>query len=146
VIQPRKPTTGYISVTRSSTLAVIDLLSSVRSQLPRVLGGSRDDSSPVRGALLGALEASGDLKGSLPADFADSLALPERSRKVDGNDGLAAVAENERFGTSRQPAQGGCPARRRGHLRRRLGRPERDEVSHKSRYCRHAPNQERCWD
>src|SRR5829696_5046318 len=34
---------------------------------------------------------------------------------------------------------------RRGHLRRRLGRPERDEVSHKSRYCRHAPDQERCW-
>jgi hypothetical protein len=145
VIQPRKPTTGYISVTRSSTLAVIDVLSSVRSQLQRVLGGSRDDSSPVRGTLLGALAASGDLKGSLPADFADSLALPRRSRKVDGNDGLAAVAEDERFGTSRQQAQGGCPARRRGHLRRRLGRPERDEVSHKSRYCRHAPDQERCW-
>jgi hypothetical protein len=80
---------------------------SVRSQLQRVPGGSRDDSSPVRGALLGASEASGDLKGSLPADFADSLALPRRSRKVVGNDGLAAVAENERFGTSRQPAQGG---------------------------------------
>jgi hypothetical protein len=29
----------------------------------------------------------------LPAGFADSLALPRRSRKVDGNDGLAAVAE-----------------------------------------------------
>ena len=57
----------------------------------------------MRGALLGALEASGDLKGSLPADFADSLALSERSRKVDGNDGLATVAENEHFGTSRQP-------------------------------------------
>src|SRR5215211_2311157 len=113
------------------------MLSSVRSQLQRVLGGSRDDSSPVPGTLLGTLAASGDLKGSLPADFADSLALPKRSRKVDGNDGLAAVAENERFGTSRQLAQGGCPARRRG-LRRRLGRPERDEVSHKSRYCRHA--------
>jgi hypothetical protein len=97
VIQPRKPTTGYISVTRSSTLAVIDLLSSVRPHLQRVLGGSRDDSSPVRGALLGALEAPGDLKGSLPAVFADSLALPRRSRKVDVNDGLAAVAENERF-------------------------------------------------
>jgi hypothetical protein len=48
MIQPRKPTTGYVSVTRSSTLAVIDVLSSVRSQLQRVLGGSRDDSSPRR--------------------------------------------------------------------------------------------------
>ena len=85
MIQSRKPTTGYISVTRSSTLAVIDLLSSVRFQLQRVLGGSRDDSSPVRGTLLGALAASGALKGSLPAGFADSLALPRRSREVDGN-------------------------------------------------------------
>jgi hypothetical protein len=34
--------------------------------LQRVLGGSRDDSSPVRGTLLGALAALGDLKGSLP--------------------------------------------------------------------------------
>ena len=48
MIQPRKPTTGYVSVTRSSTLAVIDVLSSVRSQLQRVLGGSRDDSAPRR--------------------------------------------------------------------------------------------------
>jgi hypothetical protein len=55
VIQPRKPITGYISVTRSSTLAVIDALSSIRSQLQRMPGGSRDDSSPVRGTLLGAL-------------------------------------------------------------------------------------------
>lgn len=90
MIQPRKPTTGYISVTRSSTLAVMDLLSSVRSQLQRVLGGSRDDSSPWR--------PRGDVKGALPADLADSLTLPSRSRKVDGNDGLAAVAENERVG------------------------------------------------
>jgi hypothetical protein len=42
----------------------MDLLSSVRSQLQRVLGGSRDDSSPVQGTLLGALAASGDLKGA----------------------------------------------------------------------------------
>ena len=53
MIQPPKPTTGYISVTRSSNLAVIDLLSSLRSRLQRVLGGSRDDSPSVRGALLG---------------------------------------------------------------------------------------------
>jgi hypothetical protein len=39
------PQTGYFSVTRSSTLAIIDLRSSVRSQLQRVLGGSRNDTS-----------------------------------------------------------------------------------------------------